>query len=314
MRFLERFSVALLLLMILVFHSGCATVPYIYSKSVQRPPSLALRNGEAQVETGRPCLPIDLLGNILSIPTKIILLNLKMDNHNISSNTIQTLNMYLADNELNQVKIRVNEYAPGGEWSRLFRNKSVGAGWRYTLGLLSSVAYTIFPGRLFGGDNFNPFTDTISLYSDHKATALHEGGHAKDYAKRTYRGSYAVIRILPLVSLYQEGLATGDAIGYIRDKQWSDTERAAYKLLYPAFGTYVGGEVSSFFEGPDYWYTLGAVIPGHIIGRIKAYKVKDHVKDVTNSTDSISNCLSCSSSTNCNVSVTIPAATNKLPE
>jgi hypothetical protein len=222
--------------------------------------------------------------------------------------------MYLADNELNNVKVRVNEYAPGGEWSRLFRNKSVGAGWRYTLGVLSSVFYTIFPGRLFGGDNFNPFTDTINLYSDHNATALHEGGHAKDYAKRTYRGTYAVVRILPLVSLYQESLATGDAIGYIRDKQWTDKERAAYKVLYPAFGTYIGGEVATFCDGPDYWYTIGAAIPCHIIGRIKAYRVKDHKPTVTNSMDSTRDISSRIVSANKSVSVTVPAATNKLPQ
>ncbi|MDD4869419.1 MAG: hypothetical protein PHR77_02570 [Kiritimatiellae bacterium] len=314
MNFPQNLGVFLPLMVIISFSSGCATVPYHYSKSAQRPPSLALREGEEQVEKGRPCLPVDLLGNVIAIPSKIILWHWKVDRHNISTNTISVLNQYLADNELNCVKVRLNEYAPGGEWSRLFRNKSVGAGWRYTIGLFSTLGYTIFPGRLFGGDNFNPYTDTISIYSDLPAITVHEAGHAKDCAQRTYRGTYATIRLIPLVSLYQESLATGDAIGYTKDKQQTGTEKEAYKILYPAFATYIGGELSRFSEGPGFLYTLGAVIPGHIIGRIKASRVKDHPQVITNCVDQVQENAAGSSSTNIPASVTVPAATNKLTQ
>ncbi|OGV60062.1 MAG: hypothetical protein A2283_19855, partial [Lentisphaerae bacterium RIFOXYA12_FULL_48_11] len=256
----------------------------------------------------------DILGNIFSIPSKILLLHWKVDRHNISSNTVSSLRRYLADNEMNSVKVRLNEYAPGGEWSRLFRNKSVGAGWRYTLGLFSALGYTIFPGRLFGGDNFNPFTDTISIYSDLPTIAMHEAGHAKDATMRTYRGTYAAIRLIPLVALYQEALATGDAIGYLRDKQITEKEKEAYKILYPAYATYIGGEASTFFDGPGYLFTLAAVIPAHIIGRCKAAGVNDVseksggqcVQPVENKTGA--------SCTTLQDSVTVPASSDEFPQ
>ncbi|HLC16800.1 MAG TPA: hypothetical protein VJL89_11315 [Thermodesulfovibrionia bacterium] len=118
--------------------------------------------------------------------SKFFLWNWKVDNHNISYDTEEKLRQYLADNDLNNVKVRLNQYNPGDEWSRLHRNKAVSAGWRYTLGAITVLGYTLLPGRLFGGDNYNPFTNTISVYSDLKPVVIHEAGHAKDMATITY--------------------------------------------------------------------------------------------------------------------------------
>jgi hypothetical protein len=254
--------------------SGCASLPYSRSCSAERPESLRLREGEQQIEIGRRCWVINVLGNVLSIPSKVILLNYKVDSHWISSNTVNRLRCYLADNELNDVKVRVNEYAPGGEWSRLFRNKHVGWLWRYTAGIYSVLYYTVLPGRLFGGDNYNPYTDTVNIYSDLPAVALHEAGHAKDVAGRKYRGLYAVIRILPLVPLYHEWLATGDAIAYLSDSKLPRTQRSAYRILYPAYCTYIGDQVTTYYPGLGYLVKLGAVVPGHIAGQVRALFVK----------------------------------------
>jgi len=294
------FSRCLLFLLAFFLFSGCASAPYKYSRSAERPESLTLREGERQIETGRRCVPVDVVGNICSVPTKILLLDWRMDDHNVSSNTVEVLNQYLAANELNQVKVRINQYAPGGEWSRLFRNKSVGAGWRYTLGFFSVISYTVLPGRVFGGDNFNPYTDTISLYSDHPAVALHEAAHARDAAQRTYRGSYGALRMLPLVSLYQESIATGDAIGYLRARKMTGTERDAYGILYPAFCTYIWGEAGTFYQGPEaFLFQISVLIPGHIAGRVKGALVRSPDKTPENT------------STN---SVSVPASADKLPE
>jgi len=289
-RFLRKW---LLVLPAILLLAGCASVPYNYSRSAERPASLELREGEQQIETGRRCVPVDVIGNIYSIGVKVLLLDWRMGNHNVSSNTVKVLDQYLADNELSRVKVRVNQYAPGGEWSRLFRNKSVGAGWRYTIGLFSVITYTVLPGRVFGGDNYNPYTDTVNLYSDLPAVALHEAGHAKDSAKRTYRGSYSAMRMLPLVSLYQESVATGDAIGYAREKGLTSTEKTGYEVLYPAFCTYIAGEAGTFYQGPyGFLVQVSALIPGHIVGRIKGAMVKETGEK----------------------SVTVPAPSDKLPE
>lgn len=263
--------------------SGCATVPYRYGQNIEQMNTLKLRPNEPQIEWGRPNKFLDGLGHyVLSIPSKIILLNWNIDNHNISEESEDRLKQYITHNDLHNVKVRVNQYAPGGEWSRLFRNRSVGGGWRFTLGIISLVNYTVFPGRLFGGDQYNPYTNTIHLYSDHSAVSLHEAGHAKDFGQRKYKGSYSAIRMLPLVPLYQEALATGDAIGYFREKGLVQEEKDAYKVLYPAYGTYIGGEalrwVKWWLDLPpwiDYAVKFGVAIPGHIIGRIKAFSLDD---------------------------------------
>ena len=273
----------LLLAVAVLVCSGCATVPYTYSRNIENPATLDLRPHEAQIERGRPVAVVDGLGHYLfSLPDKLILWNWSVDNHDISPQTEQALADYLAANDLQNVKVRLNEYAPGGEWRRLVKNHAINGFWRYTVGAVTVTFYTILPGRLFGGDNYNPFTNTVNIYSDHPAIAVHEGGHAKDFAGREYKGLYATARLLPLFPLYQEALATGDAIGYDKAEDEPQQEKAAYKILYPAYGTYIVGEglnLASWFTPVSYPVQLAiqlvAAVPGHIAGRIKAAQVEE---------------------------------------
>jgi hypothetical protein len=219
---------------------------------MEREPENALqfRPGEARVERGRPQALVDGLGHYLfSLPAKLALLSWRIENHDVSPETEAALIEYLDANELCHVKVRINQYAPGGEWSRLFRNREVRGFWRYTFGFLTVVSYTILPQRVFGGDNFNPFTNTISIYSDLPPVSQHEGGHAKDFAERDWKGAYAAIRILPIVPLYQEGVASGDALSYLRAENPPE-EKPATPLLWAAWGTYVGGEASALDDSP----------------------------------------------------------------
>ncbi len=146
------------------------------------------------------------------------------------------------------------------------QNKTVGAGWRYTIGAISVLFYTILPGRFFGGDAYNPYTNTIYLYSDIPAVALHEAGHSKDFGRRENKGTHAALYLLPFAPLYYEANATSDALTYLENQsRWKDQQRA-YEILYPAYGTYVAG--------------IWGVIPGHIIGRMKASDVEAEHDDL----------------------------------
>lgn len=261
----------LALLVLAVLSTGCVTPSYWYGEKLVTQNDYPLPPGEEQIERGRPNAVLDGVGWVVGIPNKLILWNRKIDNHDVSSETETVLRNYLAKNDLQHVKVRINQYDPLGEWERLFRARQVGAGWRATFGTLSMLSYTLLPGRVFGGDNYNPFTNTISIYSDHPGVVLHEGGHAKDFAEHEWKGTYAALYLLPGGALALEANATTDALSYLEAEELYDLQAEAYKVLYPAYGTYVGSTVNGIYAGPyGAAVTLGSVVPGHILGRMKA--------------------------------------------
>ena len=267
---LRRVSAILVVCAIAV--SGCASTPYSFGSAARyySSPELAART-EVQMERGRPHKAIDTFGWVWGIPSKILLWDRQVENHRIDARTESQLATYLSENELSTVKVRLNQYHPRDDWHRLVANKSVGAGWRYTVGVVSVVAEAIFPGRLFGGDHYNPFTNTIHLYSGSPAIALHEAGHAKDFARRKWKGTYAFAGILPIFPLFQEGIATSDALGYLEATQSVSAQQEAYEILYPAYGTYVGAEIKAL--GP-FGVIIGA-IGGHAVGQWQSWQLEE---------------------------------------
>ena len=247
--------------------SGCAALPYQFgsASAYRTSPDLQTLTSQ-QIERGEPHQALDTIGWILGIPDKIILWDRRVENHCIGSRTGTAIADYLAQNELSSVKVRLNQYHPGDDWRRLAANTSVGAGWRYTLGTLSVLGETILAGRVFGGDHYNPFTNTVHLYSDVPSVALHEAGHSKDFARRTWKGTYAAAYLLPIAPLYHEAKATNDALGYVLTEEDWEMQREAYQILYPAYGTYVG----STLGGGVGWGYVAGVLGGHALGRLKA--------------------------------------------
>lgn len=250
--------------------SGCATTPYRCGSAERYISSLELvTRTQTQIERGRPNVVIDSLGWVWGIGAKLTLFDRRVENHRIDAQTEAEIAAYLQDNELSTVKVRLNQYRPLDDWGRLRANKSVGAGWRYTFGVVSVLGETIFPGRVFGSDHFNPYTNTIHLYSNVPAIALHEGGHSKDYARRKWKGTYAAIYMLPFAPLSQEAIATNDALSCIVANRDLEAQQEAYEILYPAYGTYVGNAIA----GPvPHGYFIG-LIGGHIVGRWKSWQL-----------------------------------------
>lgn len=252
---------------------GCATTPYRFGTAqwYRTSPELEATTTSQPIERGQPNKVLDTIGWVWGIPNKIILWDRRIDNHRIGPQTEAAVADYLAKNELSSVKVRLNQYHPGDDWRRLAANDSVGAGWRYTLGAISVLGETILPGRVFGGDHFNPFTNTIHIYSDVPAVAIHEAGHSKDFAQREWKGTYAAVYLLPGVPLYHEAKATNDALGYLRTESDEQTQKDAYEILYPAYGTYVGGALGGVFAG--YGTYAASVLGGHVLGRIKSSRI-----------------------------------------
>lgn len=233
-------------------------------------PELVAATRTAPIERGKRRPVLDGAGWVFGIPSKIILWDRRVENHAVSAETEASIRRYLDENDLDHVKVRINQYAPLADWQRLRANKTVGWGYRYTLGALSVAGEAILPGRLFGGDHYNPFTGTIHLYSDVPAIALHEGGHAKDFTRRSLPGTYALVTALPFGSLWPEAIATGDAIAYARQQRDVELERESYRILFPAYGTYVGGSIGDYAAPVALPIYVGAIAAGHAVGRVQA--------------------------------------------
>ncbi|MCC6511212.1 MAG: hypothetical protein IT423_19075 [Pirellulaceae bacterium] len=273
----KRLVSACLLASALVLLSGCQALKPRSITANRWLLSEELRDGSQQVQRGEKRPIIDGVGWVLGIPSKIILWNRRIDNHNISLRTEEVVNDYLVANALDTTRVRINQYAPGDDWRRLVRNKRVAAPWRYTFGAVTTLYETVLPGRLIGGDHYNPYTDTIHLYSDVPAIGLHEAAHAKDFARRQYKGTYAAAYVLPFVPLVHESIATGDALAYSEMNATPAEHREAYNVLYPAYGTYVGSALGSGvprWANPLYY---GSVIGGHIWGRSLSAQIPDTV-------------------------------------
>ncbi len=234
-----------------------------------------------QLERGRPHRLVDGFGWVWGSPSKLILFDRRVENHRVSRETEFAIQEYLAANELHSVKVRVNQYSPGDDWKRLGQNTAVGAGWRYTLGVLSVAGETVFPGRLFGGDHFNPFTNTIHIYSDVPAIAIHEGGHAKDFAFRRWKGTWAAFYLVPGAPLWHESIATSDALTWLAEDENPEALREGYRILYPAYGTYAGSVLSD----PTGISYVAGVLAGHAAGRWQASRVPERGPDGNSTND-----------------------------
>jgi hypothetical protein len=253
-----------LLLGIALAAGGCAYETGYYQKAVIKKP-LKSAPADPQIIRGRENLVLDGLGHyVFSMPAKLSLWNWSVGRHRVSAENEQIIRQYLAVNGLSTVEIRLNTYAPHKEFARLKKNKDVHAGYKYSIGALSVLFYTLLPDRLFagliGGDHYNPYTNTVHIYSDHSAILVHEAGHAKDFAGRSMRGSYAFARMLPYVDLQQEMDASTDVIDYFYCRGDETNELNAYPILMPAYATYLG---KYLFPGVD----LATLVYAHIYSR-----------------------------------------------
>ena len=268
-------AIALCLFAVLTF-SGCRVLEPIPISVVRNNiPTSLIADHEPQFERGKPRYIIDGFGWVFGIPSKIMFWNRKFENHHISPETELVMEEYLVTNGLSDIKVRLNQYRPLDDLRRLTRNTSIAWPWRYTFGAVSTLTEAVVPGRLFGGDHYNPYTATIHLYSDLPSIAIHEAAHAKDFSNRRYPGNYAALYALPFVPLWHERIATNDALSYVETKKDARLRREAYHILYPAYGTYVGNAAG--YGIPRYTYPVyfGGVLAGHASGRWHASREFD---------------------------------------
>ena len=226
-------------------------------------------NSDPQFEHGKPHKVVDAVGWVFGIPKKIVLWDRRAVNHNVSPETEQRLAQYLQDNGLSTTKVRINQYDPVGEWQRLRANKEVGAGWRYTVGAFGTLGYTLIPGRLFGVDRYNPYTDSIYIYSDIPCIAQEQAGHAKLVHGRQHPGTYATVTSLPVVRLWPAKQMKNDVLDYTLATGTPTQQDEATRVLYAEFGAEVGGQ-ASMLVGGNLPLTLAGAGVGHVAARFNS--------------------------------------------
>jgi len=210
---------------------------------------------------------------------KLIFLNVRFENHKVDPELERRVAEFVSHHELYDVQVRLNEYNPIGELGRLFANGRVNIFLRLLFGLPLWLAYTLNVGRIFGGDHYNPYSNTCNIYSGHEAIALHELGHALDFKRRPFPGAWSLIRYIPGVALYQEYLASLYAIEFMQRTGDQAAELRAFRLLFPAYSTYVFGALFDFFPSALVKTLLWPIIAlGHLLGNVIAGQRADAMK------------------------------------
>jgi hypothetical protein len=258
---------------------GCASSTYHYGRfrpaTAEPPPILA--------DHGEPDQVLDGMAAVVDAPGRLIGSSSRRE---ISPETATQLATYLEKNDLGDVHLSVNRYDPSGEWRRLRTNTRIGPVWRYTAGALSVAGYAVLPGRVFGTNRYNPFTDTLSVNSDKPVELLKEAAEAKDVRSQRLPGTYAAMTSVPGLAVVREVRSANDVLSYARAEGDWDTEKAGYRELYPRVwtnGTFGTGPLVTaglaWWAGPA--IGLGGAVVGGGIGYVVAAQREAEVTRVT---------------------------------
>lgn len=239
---------------------------------------------DIHVEIGSSQPVIDRVRNILSIPDKLLLGSYAVKSGALSEENLQLVKKYLHKHHLHDVYVSVNQYKPFAVWHRVFTNPKTSFLAKVLFGTPSSLLETLAVTKLTGilGDHYNPLSNTLYLFSNHPALALHECGHAKDANSRKNPILYQALNYFPVFSLYQEYLASAYAIEYLKKKK---LDSQAYRLLVPSFATFIASTLidwpvqfkidvlrKSFSlqlaEFTQVWQFLAIIVAGHVAGNI----------------------------------------------
>ena len=230
---------------------------------------------QIMVERGEEFPVLDGVGWAVGIPGKVLLWNRRVDNHHISAGTEEQLVNYMAQNGLYDTKVRLNQYNPGDEWRRLVKNQHVAPGWKYTFGAIDTLAYTIFPGRIFGGDRYSPYTNSVHVYSDVPSLAQLPAAYAKDVNTRVYPGTYVFTQSIAGLNLIHETINTRDVLADTESNSSPDEQREALDVLSPRYGLALGGTVGSFvnLNPATGAIELVGLLGGHAVGRYRSSQI-----------------------------------------
>jgi hypothetical protein len=264
MRFLNRRIVGLVLG--LLSAGGCVPKNYLYGK---------FRDADTKVPAndivrGTPDKTLDAMTHFVEGQQAIIPIGHAKHSRELSLETAERVSDYLQKNELDDLHIEINHYAPAEQWRRLRENNRISPLWRYTAGAMSVVGYTIFPGRVWGTNSYNPYTDSLYINSNKPLELLQESAIAKEVRSRRWPGPYAVATSLPGIAIIRHAHAAEDVVGYARAEHNWEIEKRAYRELYPHVitqGTGGVGPVVGLALNVAWWVRPIIGLGGSALGR-----------------------------------------------
>jgi hypothetical protein len=165
---------------------------------------------------------------------------------------IQTASDYLDENGLKGVNIDVREYNPTEQWNRLRNNRRIAPFWKYTGGTLNHIGYCVLPGRVFGYDKYNAYTNTLSINSTSPSTSLYQAGYVKKIYDQRYPGTYMAANLLPILPLYRDASISSDVLTYAETKQDWQLEKNMMPELYGRLGGDLVSQATLFVPGSTY--------------------------------------------------------------
>ncbi len=255
---------------------GCVTAPYQFGH-FESGPGDGEKPAEVIVDVGIPNRTLDRIGWVVGFPSRIFPLHAGVNNHEVSDETRDRLTKYLEENDLTDVRVRINHYDPADEWRRLRMNRRISPFWRYTGGVLCYLHYTLLPGRVVGGDWYNPYSNSLYINSDVQALVLHEAAYAKDIHSRRLPGTYSAINHVPLLWLWRQTVCVNDILSYARSEEDWEIEEETYRVVYPLIGAHTGMSFSPLSPfGFEPVLGLGGALIGHATGRtVAAYRAAE---------------------------------------
>ena len=191
---------------------------------------------------------------------------------------MKTASDYLDANGLQGINIDVREYNPSEQWSRLRNNRRIAPFWKYTGGTMCHLGYCLLPGRVFGYDKYNAYTNTLSINSTSPSRAIAQAGYVKKIYDQRYPGTYIAANLLPVFPLFRDMSVTSDVLTYAKVNEDLPLEK---QLLPEAYGRLGGDMVSqATFFIPSSTYVPFYVTPllsgaGSAVGSVTGKAIAD---------------------------------------
>ena len=185
---------------------------------------------------------------------------------------------YLAANEIEDVLIDVDVYSPQMQWDRLVNNQQIAPAWKYTGGVANWLRYTLLPHRVFNRNDYDPFTNTLSLCSDKPLQGLFESALAKEYRKHELDigvGSYAMLQMVPFVPLVHSSKASNDVLTYSEYHLAPELDKQLYPVVWTRIGSTAVSETVSVVPGNSFLVSGLLRLSGAFAGRLAGKAIAD---------------------------------------